>query len=94
MVGDHLLRLAGSEFLSLGGRPSEVSGFLVVDHFPLPSASTWLAFLLFFPGATHVDWRAFQSDVLWYGRDYQRTEPSSPSLLEASLKVKRNNAHG
>jgi hypothetical protein len=28
------------------------------------------------------------------GRDYQRTETSSPSLLEASLKVKRNNAHG
>ena len=28
------------------------------------------------------------------GRDYQRTEPGSPSLLDASLKVKRNNAHG
>ena len=32
--------------------------------------------------------------LLWYGRKYQRTETSSPSLLEASLKVKRNNAHG
>jgi hypothetical protein len=28
------------------------------------------------------------------GRDYQRTEPGSPSLLESSLKVKRHNAHG
>src|ERR1700676_4515260 len=36
----------------------------------------------------------FQSDVLWCGLDYRRTEPSSPPLLEASLKVKRNNAHG
>jgi hypothetical protein len=32
--------------------------------------------------------------VLCYGRDCQRTEPSTPSLLEASLNMKRNNAHG
>ena len=34
MVGDRLLRLAGSEFLSLSGRQTEISAFLVVDHFP------------------------------------------------------------
>jgi len=34
MVGDRLLRLAGSEFLSLSCRQTEISAFLVVDHFP------------------------------------------------------------
>jgi hypothetical protein len=33
MVRGCLVRLAGSEFLSLGGRQTEISAFLVVDHF-------------------------------------------------------------
>jgi hypothetical protein len=60
----------------------------------IPFAFNPAGFSLAFAARRHVDRRAFQSDVLWYGRDYRRTESSSPSLLEASLKVKRNSAHG
>src|SRR5882672_4057021 len=75
-------------------RPGSVF-FLSSIIFPSPSTSTRPVFRWLLPRAAHVDRRDFQSDVLlWYGRDYQRTETSSPSLLEASLKVKRNNAHG
>jgi len=52
------------------------------------------SFSLTLPRAAHVNRRAFQSDVLWYGWDNPRTELSSPALLEESLNVKRNNAHG
>jgi hypothetical protein len=49
------LRIAGSEFLSLIGRQAEVLAFLVVDHFPSPSAASVRVFLLLFPGAAHAD---------------------------------------
>jgi hypothetical protein len=42
-------------------------------HFKLAD-SAWRVFLWLLPRAAHVDRRAFQSDILWYGRDYQRTE--------------------
>src|SRR5882672_4405794 len=80
---------------SLSGRETWVGAFLIVDHFPSPSASTRRVFRWLLPRAGPVDRRDFQSDILlWYGRNCQRTETSSPSLLAASLKVKRNNAHG
>jgi hypothetical protein len=57
--------------------------------------STGRIFLLPIPDGALVDRRSFQSDViLQYGRDYWRPELSGPSLLEASLNVKRNSAHG
>jgi hypothetical protein len=58
------------------------------------STSTGRVFLLPFPDGALVDRRSFQSDVLWYGRDYWRPELGDPSLLEASLNVTRNSAHG
>src|SRR5882672_10795957 len=79
---------------SLSGREAWVGAFLIVDHFPSPSASTRRVFRWLLLRAGPVDRRDFQSDILlWYGRKYQRTETSSPSLLAASLKVKRNSAH-
>ena len=93
MVRDGLLCFVPPKSFSLSGRQPWIGAFLVVDHFPFAFSSTRQAFLWLLPRAAHADRRAFQSDILWYGRDYQRTEPSSPSLLEASLKVKRNNSH-
>jgi hypothetical protein len=62
---------------------------------PFAFTSTGRVFLLPFPDGVLVDRPSFQSDVLlWYGRDYWRPELSDPSLLEASLNVKRNSAHG
>jgi len=59
-----------------------------------PAGSRRRVFLWLCCMRRNVDGGPFNPTFLWYGRDYQRTKPSSPSLIEASLKVKRNNTHG
>ena len=94
MVRDGLLCFVCPKRFSLSGSQAWIGASLDVDQFPSASLTTRQVFLWLLPRAAYVDGRAFQSDFLWHGPDHQRTEPSSPSLLEASLKVKRNNAHG
>ena len=94
MVRDGLLCFVCPKRFSLSGRQAWIGAFLDVDQFPSASLTTRQVFLWLLPRAARVDGGAFRSDFLWRAPDRQRTEPSRPSLLEASLKVKRNNAHG
>jgi hypothetical protein len=48
MIGNRLLRLALSKLLSLSGRETGISAFLVVDHFPF--AFSLGVFFVFGPG--------------------------------------------
>jgi hypothetical protein len=50
MVGHRLLRLAGSEFLSLSCRQTKISAFLVVDHFPFAFSLNPAGFSFAFSG--------------------------------------------
>ena len=93
MIRDGLLCFASPKRFSLtADKPGSVLFLSSIIFLHSHSARRVLLWRL--PGAAHVDPRALQSDFLWRGRNCQRTEPSSPSLLEASLKVKRNNPHG
>jgi hypothetical protein len=81
-VGDCLSCFTVSQSFSLSGRETWVGAFLIVDHFPSPSASTRRGFRWLLPRAGPVDRRDFQSGILlWYGRT---------SLVRPEIPANRN----